>query len=125
MSQRSVTLRFYSDIVIAANDYVERNYDDCDLSLDKFVSESSSSKRSVQRALAYHGMSWRQMIQQRRIEAAKNELLSGNKTVAGVARCVGYRQVSHMTRVFRRTTGDTPAEYRRKHKLAPSSLKAA
>lgn len=50
-----------------------------------------------------------------RIQKAKLELLDTNHRVSDVAMSVGYSNFSHFTKLFKKTTGLTPQEYRKKH----------
>ncbi|RAP78595.1 DNA-binding response regulator [Paenibacillus montanisoli] len=50
-----------------------------------------------------------------RIQKAKLELSDTNHRVCDVALSVGYSNFSHFTKLFKKTTGLTPQEYRKKH----------
>ena len=50
----------------------------------------------------------------RRIEYARRELSSSTKTLAEIAYLAGFSSQSHFTTVFKRLTGATPSEYRKK-----------
>jgi AraC family transcriptional regulator len=52
-------------------------------------------------------------VMRKRIERAKNQLAGGNMPLKIVAASSGFSDQSHMTRLFRRLLGVTPAEYRR------------
>ena len=47
-----------------------------------------------------------------RMKAARNELESGERQVKEIAGSLGYRDVSHFIRIFKRAYGLTPLEYR-------------
>mgnify|MGYP002585806393 FL=1 len=47
-----------------------------------------------------------------RIEIAMRKLREGNEKIGDVAQEVGYRNVSHFSKVFKEETGMNPAEYR-------------
>jgi transcriptional regulator GlxA family with amidase domain len=51
-----------------------------------------------------------------RIDAASAMLRSSSKSVADVAHACGYFDQSAFTRVFRRTVGVTPQQYRERHR---------
>jgi AraC family transcriptional regulator len=52
----------------------------------------------------------------RRIEAAEQLLVSSNMPLSRIAIQVGFADQSHLTKVFRRTLGTTPAAWRRDRK---------
>ena len=55
-------------------------------------------------------------LQKKRIELAKTLLAKTEKSVADIASQCGYEEYSYFCRVFKKSTGQTPNEYRRKHK---------
>ena len=50
-----------------------------------------------------------------RCEAAKKMLLDPNMPVASISSTCGFNSSSHFSRVFRKTVGDSPSEYRKAH----------
>lgn len=66
------------------------------------------------------GVSPRQFVIRRRIEAAKRLLTEPVPVIREVARAVGFSQ-SHFTTCFRRVTGVTPRHYRGAVQVGPSS----
>lgn len=48
-----------------------------------------------------------------RIGAAQNALLSGNEKIESIAHSLGYMNVTHFIRQFKKATGKTPGEYRK------------
>ena len=52
-----------------------------------------------------------------RCEVAVNALAYGNKTVAEIAESLGYDNLPHFMRQFRRFTGVSPARYRKEQRL--------
>lgn len=49
-----------------------------------------------------------------RMECAKVKLVTRKKSISAVSASCGFASQSHMTRVFRATTGETPAAFRRR-----------
>ena len=49
-----------------------------------------------------------------RVEAARRLLRGSTLTLSDVATAAGFADQSHLTRVFKRATGLTPAGYRRR-----------
>ncbi|HEX8170275.1 MAG TPA: AraC family transcriptional regulator [Thermoanaerobaculia bacterium] len=59
------------------------------------------------------GCSPREYVQRLRVRAAAHRLSSTREPLAGVALACGFSDQSHMSRIFRRGTGVTPAAFRR------------
>ncbi len=51
-------------------------------------------------------------LNKRRIEAAQNLLLSGDKRIHEIAADVGYENTNHFINLFKKETGLTPLVYR-------------
>jgi AraC family transcriptional regulator len=54
------------------------------------------------------------------LEAAKTALLTTDASVVAIAHAVGFSNVSHFRRVFRRELGLAPGELRRDRKIRPA-----
>jgi AraC-like DNA-binding protein len=73
------------------------------------------SARSLRRKFATAtGMTWREYLLQSRLLRAMALLTEPGRTVLDVATAVGFDSVSAFTRAFRRLTGETPTDYRRR-----------
>jgi AraC family transcriptional regulator len=64
------------------------------------------------RVRAFTGVSPYAVVLGSRVEAAKHALERGGVPLGEVAYVTGFADQSHLTRVFRRVTGLTPARYR-------------
>jgi AraC-like DNA-binding protein len=62
------------------------------------------------------GITTSQFVTKTRIDAASEMLRSGNQPIAEVAYACGYFDQSAFSRVFRRTVGLTPRQYRARHR---------
>jgi AraC-like DNA-binding protein len=71
-----------------------------------------TSPRTLQRRLRDAGLTYARLIAETRHEAAKKLLADPTRTIADVARALGYSDPAHFTRAFRRWTGSTPRRYR-------------
>ena len=58
-----------------------------------------------------------QYIVSLRIAAAKGYLENSNKNITEIAATVGYDNALYFSRLFRKYTGMTPSEYRKKNKV--------
>jgi AraC family transcriptional regulator len=93
-------------------------YVDADLTatitLDSMAGVAALSPFHFARAFkATTGLAPHRFVTTRRLEAAKAALLTSDASVVGVAHAVGYSNVSHFRRVFRREFGVAPGELRR------------
>jgi len=61
------------------------------------------------------GMSLTDYIVERRMEKAKEALAKTNVKISDIALSVGYANFSHFSKQFKRSTGLTPQEYRKKY----------
>lgn len=59
------------------------------------------------------GMTFAEYLRQRRIQHAQEMMLTTDKPLRYVARCCGFADQSHFSRIFRRVVGSTPATWRR------------
>ncbi|HEX8097435.1 MAG TPA: AraC family transcriptional regulator [Pyrinomonadaceae bacterium] len=53
-------------------------------------------------------------VRRLRVEHACRELAAGDASVSSIAAATGFADQSHLTRIFKRHTGMTPAEFRRR-----------
>lgn len=61
------------------------------------------------------GLTPHQWLQRYRIDKAKNQLLDPALSIANIAISCGFADQSHLTRVFSRLVGDSPAAWRRRN----------
>jgi transcriptional regulator GlxA family with amidase domain len=57
-----------------------------------------------------------QLVTKTRIDAASHRLRAGSEAIASIAHSCGYYDQSAFSRVFRRTVGLTPQQYRARHR---------
>ncbi len=96
----------------AVLDYLERHYPDATL---------GELARTLGYAPAYlsrrirdaTGKSFRQLLQEERIQAAGKLLHTSSLDIEEIARAVGYENQSHFYRIFSKTYGMTPHKYRK------------
>jgi transcriptional regulator GlxA family with amidase domain len=70
------------------------------------------SERSLQRELAAAGTTFRREVSRARVEAATHLLSTTSAKLEAIARDVGCASSSHLSQLFRRERGETPAAYR-------------
>jgi len=72
------------------------------------------SRRALQRKLEDYGVDFKTLLDETRQRFAVDYLRNPNHTVTEVAFVLGYSEVSALNRAFKRWTGLTPLEHRRK-----------
>lgn len=63
------------------------------------------------------GKTYSELIQQKKLEKAKELLRYSEKTVGEIAQETGYSDYYYFTKTFKRLTKMTPSEYRKKYGL--------
>jgi AraC-like DNA-binding protein len=71
----------------------------------------SHNTRSLQRALSQHGVSYTDLVNKMKAEAAQHLLLQDNTSVANVAQLLKYQHSSHFIRAFKKEIDMTPKQY--------------
>jgi len=101
--------------VLKAQEYIEEKYQDR-ISVDEISERSGVARRSLERRFKKHTSNTIiEYIQRVKIEAAKKELESGQKTVNEVMYDVGYSDPKAFRDVFKKITCMSPVEYRNKY----------
>jgi len=76
------------------------------------AAELCKSEPTMRRLLRQEGSSFRQIVAEERMRAARLVLLSGNSTVAEAAAVAGYDSLSHFSKRFHETFGCMPSQCR-------------
>jgi transcriptional regulator GlxA family with amidase domain len=107
--------RQVEDAVIAkCQEWIAQNYDH-EAPVGPMTELSGLSERSFKRRFSKAtGMTPIEYVQTLRLEEAKHILESTDDPVEAVAHEVGYEDASYFSRLFRRTVGLTPAQYRKR-----------
>lgn len=84
--------------------------------LDDVAGALAVSARTLQARLAQRGLSFQQLLDRARMKAAQAYLLDTDLSLSEIAELLGYSQLSALTRSFKRVTGLSPTQWRRKHK---------
>lgn len=101
-----------SRLVVKARRYIQDNYADADLSLSDVAESLQVSTNHLSYQFAREaGKTFKEYLMETRLEAAKKLLMSTPLKVYEVSRQVGYRNVEHFCRIFRRVTGNTPGSF--------------
>lgn len=86
---------------------------DSDLDLELAAGLCNTSKRTLQRKLNAVGTHYSEVLDHTRFRAAARLLQNPGMTVTETALKLGYSDVAHFARAFRRIAGVTPLTYRR------------
>ena len=93
--------------------YIETNFRDSDLSLERIAKTFFISQNHVSRVLKSKiGKSYKEYLNDVRINEAKRLLKNTPMTVLNVANNVGYTDIRAFNRLFKKYTNQTPNEYR-------------
>lgn len=76
---------------------------------------ADTSVRTFQRRLEKAGLTYSELVDQVRFEAARAMLLDGDAKTFEIAQSVGYTSASNFSRAFRRLTGMSPRDYQNNH----------
>jgi AraC-like DNA-binding protein/mannose-6-phosphate isomerase-like protein (cupin superfamily) len=97
----------------SALDYISSNFDD-ELTIDTIAAAVGISKAHLQRSFRLsEGCTIVEAINRLRINKAKVLLESGNIPIVEIANEVGFNSRQYFSTLFTRSTGVTPAEYRK------------
>lgn len=102
-----------SDEIYRLYSYMCEHFADYDLSIEKVAADLGTTTAFVRKAVKEKtGNSYKNFLINLRIEYAKELLEKGKLTVAEICEKVGYGNISYFIKVFRETTGLTPAAWR-------------
>ena len=87
---------------------------DGDPKLARVAKKLAESPRTLQRKLKDYGVEFKKLTEDTRRRFAQNYLRDRKHTLTEVAFLLGYSDVSAFNRAFKRWTGTTPMDYRRK-----------
>ena len=94
--------------------FIQENY--MDVTLDKIAAKFHYTPEYTSKLIKdTTGMNFKQILQKIRLDRAEFLLTDTNMTVANVGLQVGYDNVEHFIRTFRKVHGMTPTAYRKKN----------
>ena len=102
--------------------YLDENYCDNELSLEKVASKAYVSKCYYSRIFQkYVGKGFKEYVIDKRIQKAKLLLQKGN-SVTDVCFSIGYSDLTHFARIFKRIVGVNPSIYKSEYMNSESRL---
>lgn len=106
-------------LVEAAMDYTSKHL--AHLTMTDLCRAVGASERTMRRAfISDAGMSWRQYLQESRLLKAMAFIAESDRSFLEISLAVGFDSASAFTRAFRRYTGESPSEYRRRARMTPN-----
>jgi AraC family transcriptional regulator, positive regulator of tynA and feaB len=97
-------------------DHIDRHFADAELGAAALAAQFHCSERYVHRLFATTGRSVGEHVAEKRLTAATRDLLDPachRKSIAEIAFKAGFRDISHFNRLFKRSNGLAPREFRR------------
>jgi AraC-like DNA-binding protein len=85
-----------------------------DASLERVAQQLGMSGRTLQRKLRDHGSSHQELLDEMRRDLAMRHLREPEMAICEVAYLLGFSESSALHRAFKRWTGMTPSEFRRR-----------
>src|SRR4029077_12015819 len=114
MSNRIIVEQENSEmpVITRAKEFIRQNQSE-DLSLSMVAKAVNTSTfyfcKLFKKAT---GLNFTDYVSRVRIEKAKNLLLNPNLRISEIAYEVGFQSLTHFNRVFKRSVGESPTEYR-------------
>lgn len=94
--------------------YIDGHFMEYDLSIEKVAEDLHMTTAMIRQAvLETTGKGYKDYVISLRISYAKELLAQTDLSVADVCEKVGYGNISHFINIFKKSTGFTPAKYRR------------
>jgi len=84
------------------------------ISIEEVASIANMSVRSLQRRLTDSGLKFNDLLNQAKYDHAKDILQNTQLPVAEIAKSLGYSDPAHFSRAFRRWSGLSPADFRKR-----------
>ncbi|MEH7419281.1 AraC family transcriptional regulator [Neobacillus drentensis] len=114
MNYQSKTVSNDSKILMEIVEYIEKNIHS-DQILEQLCTDLGFSKKTVYRYLKENiGLSAKKLIDNMRIDKAKQLLKYSNKSIGYITDTCGFGSESTFYRIFQQREGITPSEYRKK-----------
>lgn len=107
--------RHTDEQILNAQEYIDKNYS-LPISVEQMAMHINMSLRNfIRRFKTATQNTPLEYLQRVRVEAAKKALEVGNPTITSLMYDTGYQDIKTFRKVFKRITGLTPIEYRKKY----------
>lgn len=108
--------RHNDEEILKAQEFIENNSDK-KFTIDEISSKFGIGRRTFERRFKRStGNSIIEYIQRVKVEVIKKQLESGTKTINEIIFEIGYNDINAFRNVFKKYTGMSPVDYRRKYK---------
>lgn len=98
--------------IIGIISYIQKEY--VDVTLESLAEHFHLSKPYLSKYIKEKaGMTFQEVVKEERMKKARNMLKDTSLTVETIAASVGYENVEHFNRLFKRSYGVTPVQYRK------------
>ena len=104
------------DLVHSVGEYVVKRLNKGAPSFDDVARDFSMSSKTLERRLADRGASYRELVDDKRCNLAKDLLANTDMRLVQIAYMLGYSEPGPLVRAFKRWTDQTPMQYRSKHR---------
>jgi transcriptional regulator GlxA family with amidase domain len=107
--------RHHDEQILTAQDFIDKNYS-LSISVEQMALQINMSLRNfIRRFKSATQNTPLEYLQRVRVEAAKKALEVGNPSITSLMYDSGYQDIKTFRKVFKRITGLTPIEYRKKY----------
>jgi len=103
-----------SDLISEVRRAIAVSMREGDPKLTRVIKQISMSPRTLERRLKEHGVVFKKLVDDTRWRFALDYLKDRKHTLTEIAFLLGYSEVSAFNRAFKRWTGSTPLDHRRK-----------
>lgn len=101
--------------IVDIMNYIQNHYKD--VTLDELAENFNLSKPYLSKYIKENGgITFQEVVKKARMKKARTMLKESNQTVESIASYVGYENVEHFNRLFKKTYGITPVQFRRESK---------
>lgn len=98
--------------IVDIMNYLKNHYKD--VTLDELAENFNLSKPYLSKYIKENaGITFQEAVKKARMKKARTMLKDSNQTVENIAATVGYDNVEHFNRLFKKTYGMTPVQFRR------------
>ncbi len=110
LEERHIT-RGREERIVDIMNYIQNNYKD--ISLEVLVEKFHLTKPYLSKYIKMRsGLTFQDAVREARMKKARILLKESGQTVKSIAATVGYEKVEHFNRLFKKTYGITPIQYR-------------
>lgn len=101
--------------IVDIMNYLKNHYKD--VTLDELAENFNLSKPYLSKYIKENaGITFQEAVKKARMKKARTLLKESNQTVESIAASVGYENVEHFNRLFKKSYGMTPVQFRRESK---------